>query len=95
MPRHCWGGAMHRGGLKLSLSHRSLPGVAPQQPLLVPELHVSPVGRQRPLASSIAQRPPWQMSEQHSAFVVHVSPCTMHSRALAQTPPKQPSEQQS
>ena len=52
-PLQSAGGAMQRGGLKLSLSQRSLAGVAPQQPFCGPELHVSPVGRHVEFVRSI------------------------------------------
>jgi hypothetical protein len=65
-----------------------------QQPRPEPDVQVSPVGRQLRLARSIWHSPPWQMSEQHSAFVAQVSLSTLH-RPPPQRPPKQPSEQQS
>ena len=51
-PRHAVGGNVQRGGSNAFLSQRSLLGVARQQPLCEPELHVSPVGRQVELAGS-------------------------------------------
>jgi hypothetical protein len=65
-----------------------------QQPRPEPEVHVSPVGRQSRFTRSTWHCPPWQMFEQHSAFVVHASLSTLHSPP-PQRPLKQPSEQQS
>jgi hypothetical protein len=65
-----------------------------QQPLPGPESQVSPVGRQSRLAWSIWHWPAWQMFEQQSAFAPQLSLSTLQSVA-PQTPPLQPSEQQS
>ena len=65
-----------------------------QQPRPEPDVQVSPVGRQLRFAKSTWHSPPWQMSEQHSAFAVHASLSTLHSPP-PQRPLKQPSEQQS
>ncbi len=65
-----------------------------QQPLLVPELQVSPVGLQSGLERSIWHSPSVQMFEQHSAATVHGSLSILHC-APPQTPPLQFSSQQS
>src|SRR5262249_12931391 len=67
-----------------------------QQPLPLPEVHVSPVGRQSGLAWSILHSCfcGSQMFEQQSELAVHESLSILHSPP-PHTPPKQPSEQQS
>jgi hypothetical protein len=64
-----------------------------QQPRPEPEVQSSPVGRQSRFTRSTAQRPPSQLPEQQSAFVLHESPSTVH--IPPHTPPWHPVEQQS
>jgi hypothetical protein len=78
----------HRFGSTVSLH------TVVQQPRPEPDVQVSPVGRQLRFARSTWHSPPWQMFEQHSAFVVQASLSTLHSPP-PQRPLKQPSEQQS
>ena len=91
-PRHAPGGRMHRP----SGPHRSFLSVAPQQPDCGPLPQSSPVGRQVELAVSTSHIlvDGSHTPEQQSAFTAHESPMMVHS-VSAQTPPKQPSEQQS
>jgi hypothetical protein len=96
LPRHPVGGRLHRGGSKVTLSHKSFCGVARQHPRCGPEVHVSPVGRQVEFAGSTSHSPRVVLHtpEQHSAFAAQRSPGSAQSLG-AQTPLKHPSEQQS
>lgn len=91
---HAVGGSMQRFG-SCVLSHRSLSGVARQHPCCGPVLQLSPVGRHLEFTSSIAHvlSAP-QIPEQHSALPLQ-APLFRTQILFAQTPPKQPSEQQS
>lgn len=65
-----------------------------QQPFPLPELQVSPVGRQSVFVGSIWHCPPTQMFEQHSAFAAQADDSILQT-SPPQTPPLQLSSQQS